>query len=92
MDYPKPTETEVYGHKIKIVFVEAGSLGEDSYGEFDSVEMCIRLVDHPGWRRILQHERAHGMLRFSGLHNLLSDDLQEAIVEAIEYGLFSHYA
>jgi len=73
--------------------VEIGPLADPSdFGESNGSERTIRIRDtspfHPS---TLLHEICHQVLYVSGLTNLLTDELEEAIVTALEHGLFPYF-
>lgn len=66
---------------------------EDVYGDTDKGKKRIRIdlsnnKSQSLVRSTLLHEVLHAILSQSGLDNLLTDEVEEAIVVAIEHGLF----
>jgi len=80
----------VLGREVEIEYCSHAritALSEDpaSIGYFDGNKIYIKdtLVGDQR-QRVLKHELVHAVLAFSGLTNLLADELEEAIADAME--------
>lgn len=82
-----PKSINVMGHKIKIVLND----DPDNHGSTNPQERIIYIRKQDSaevQRATLLHETIHCILYFSGLSNLLAAEMEEAIVVAVESGLF----
>lgn len=66
--------------------------GENIFGDTDKNKKCIRIdLKHckaeSDLKDTVLHECIHAILAQSGIDNLLTDEVEEAIVVAIEHGL-----
>jgi len=78
---------KILGKKIKIEV----SKGMDDHGDFNSAKHLIRLNgrDSKSEReKTLFHELIHASLFIGGINELLTEELEEAIVRNIEHGIF----
>lgn len=84
-----PIPKTVYGAggpiRVKIGSPVKGEKGDDAWGTWEPSTRTIELekkatIEHQ-WR-VLGHELMHAMLADSGLVNLLTDEMQEAICDA----------
>lgn len=83
-----PTYISVLGHTFTIKQVP--KLADDGHGECNVDERTIKIsTAYPLASRqsTLRHEAIHAILGITGLTELLSDELEEAIVVAIENAL-----
>ena len=88
-----PKHIEILGHRFKVVVCELPSSDTHYlHGDCDTSRRYIRInaSDSPGVQiRTLFHEKLHAILGISGVSNLLSEEVEEAIVVALENGLLS---
>ena len=86
---PLPKKLTILGHPIKVVLVS--KLEDDNHGDCDHIKRTIRIsTSYPldqQWAT-LYHECTHMVLGLTGLSELLTDNLEEAVVVAIENGLY----
>ena len=76
----KPIRKRVLGQWVTIQHVDLTK--EDLHGDCDAVKRVIRIeitLEGEEFKRILAHELEHARLRLSGLAELMSDDLEEAL-------------
>ena len=89
-----PRRIDVMGHPITVTRRNI----PDAFGEFwiddESGKARIALdkgMDSEYSEKILFHELVHAVLHFSGAIETLSEEQEEAIVRAMEHGLFPLY-
>ena len=65
----------------------------EDWGTFnrDTETITISVMGNPDPERILFHECVHAAIGFSGLTEILSGEQEEAIVRALEFGLYPAY-
>lgn len=81
----KPKMIWVLGHAVRVSFLPHDP-DATQLGEFDADAKHITIMDSPNWYTTFIHERAHAVLHFSGIGQLLDEKIEEAIVTAIAYG------
>jgi hypothetical protein len=87
-----PTHIIILGKKIKIKKPRklVDELGQELFGLFDHDKMVIHVSqskDHNKYSTFL-HEILHAILFISGHNETLEHEQEEAIIRAIEHGLF----
>lgn len=80
----------ILGRAIRVITISNGDLDkisgtENSLGLYmdDTIYLASSLQDEAR-RRVLLHEATHAVLTISGLTNLIEDNLEEAICDAVE--------
>lgn len=78
------------GRQVAVLTVSAESLSRitndsNSIGYFDGKSIyLLNTLEGETKNRVLTHEVVHAILNISGLSNLLEDNLEEAICDAME--------
>lgn len=85
----RPEKVTILGKEIKIIYKIDDNSG--LMGEYDPKTKTITIVDHPDFESTLFHECGHACLDISGISRLLKENIEEAIIAAIENGLFGIY-
>ena len=92
MALPKlPETTKVLGEEFRIEVPETllDEDGEELYGDTDGIRRRFRVAGEQGSVRIwttFLHEYLHGVLYVNGVANVISEELQEIIVQSMEHG------
>lgn len=95
----RPSKLVILGNPVIVRYTvpisapELGTFETSPTGDL-VISLCPDL-DEEILRKVLLHECVHAILHISGLTNLVTDQIEEAIVTAIENGLYpimrSHY-
>jgi hypothetical protein len=83
----KIESTMILGVKVRIQHVPFLSATEGILGDADDDKQLIRLdadLEDAQYKRVLRHEKVHMALRLSGLVELMTDDLEEALCRLFE--------
>jgi hypothetical protein len=81
-----PSHIYVLGKKVEIVV----TTGVKAEGDFDPYRHKIRINPAQGVEKAketLFHESVHAVWAYSGLNQLMSEDLEEAVTRALDYGI-----
>ena len=92
-DHEFPSSVMVMGRRVRIKIVPHSVINSDpsstndEWGEFQPMTATILISQKLPERQrglVLAHELQHAIISFSGLSNLLSDELEEAVCDASE--------
>lgn len=89
-----PKKVDVLGHSVSVSRAKL----DDCHGQFviddksgkAKIQLCKEL-DPDYSEKILFHELVHAALHFSGVVETLTDIQEEAVVRAMEHGIFPLY-
>ncbi len=86
----RPKSVTILGQRITIEYIKDYP-AENALALFDSENLKITIKDTVYYDKYLIHECVHAALYVSGLSNLLSSEMEEAICTACEHALFGVY-
>lgn len=82
----RPKVVELFGKNIKIEYLQ--DLGEPNVqGLFFAGDRLIQVLDDDQWPDHLLHEILHAIFNLTGHSNTLGEEIEEALVVALENGL-----
>lgn len=86
----RPKSVTILGQRITIEYTKDYP-AENALALFDSENLKITIKDTVYYDKHLIHECCHAALYVSGLSNVMSEELEEAICTAIENAFFGIY-
>lgn len=81
----RPKTLRILGQKVRVTYHL--ELPDGDLGGFDEQTMTISVVEDDNWKSHLLHELLHAVIFVSGISEMLSQDLEESLVRALEHGL-----